>query len=96
MRDRATSIAPIRFPDRLRLRVPRGMAAAVELAASQHHTSPSEWCRQMLLRGLEADGVSIEIQTHSAERRMSDVGASPARNENRRAGTRSEGICEPR
>jgi hypothetical protein len=48
-----------RFPDRFCLRVPRGLPAAVELAAQRHHTSPSEWARQTLLRGLEADGVRL-------------------------------------
>jgi hypothetical protein len=50
---------PIRFPDRFRLRVPRGLPGAIELAALRHHTSPSEWARQVLLRGLEAEGVRL-------------------------------------
>lgn len=51
--------ASVRFPVRIGLRVPRGMPAAVEIAAKQRHTSPSEWARQALLRGLEAEGVRL-------------------------------------
>ena len=55
----ATTDTTIRFPDRMRLRVPAGLPAAVETAARQRHTSPSEWARQAILRGLEADGVHL-------------------------------------
>ena len=47
------------YPDKLRLRVPRGLPAALELAARQRNTSPAEWARQALLRGLAADGVRL-------------------------------------
>ena len=50
----------IRFPQRMRLRVPQGLPAAVEAAARQRHTSASEWARQAILRGLEADGLHLE------------------------------------
>ena len=49
----------IRFPEALRLRVPRGMPAAVEAAARKHHTSSPEWVRQLLLRGLAAEGLRL-------------------------------------
>ena len=47
------------YPDKLRLRVPRGLPAALELAARQRNTSPAEWARQALLRGLAADRVCL-------------------------------------
>ena len=47
------------YPDKLRLRVPRGLPAALEFAARQRNTSPAEWARQALLRGLAADGVRL-------------------------------------
>jgi hypothetical protein len=50
---------PTRFPQRLALRVPLGFSAALEIAARQNHTSPSEWARQAVLRALEADGVRL-------------------------------------
>jgi hypothetical protein len=57
----------IRFPEALRLRVPRGFPAAVAKAANRRHTTPAEWVRQMLLRSLEADGVHLgdcgEVET---------------------------------
>ena len=57
----ATATEPtIRFPDRMRLRAPKGLPAAIEIAARRHHTSPSEWARQTLLRGLEAEGLRLE------------------------------------
>jgi hypothetical protein len=49
----------VHYPEKMRLRLPRGMPEALALAAGQHHTTPSEWVRQTLLRGLQADGVSI-------------------------------------
>jgi hypothetical protein len=48
-----------RFPQRVTLRAPRGLLAAVELAAERHHSSPAEWMRQALLRALHQDGVSL-------------------------------------
>ena len=52
-------MAVTRYPEELRLRLPRGMPEALSLAAGQHHTTPTEWARQALLRGLQAEGVSI-------------------------------------
>jgi hypothetical protein len=54
-----TADTSIRFPERFRLRTPRGLMAAVEIAAKRHHTSPSEWARQALLRALARDGVQL-------------------------------------
>jgi predicted HicB family RNase H-like nuclease len=59
MQSTLTREAPVRFPERFRLRAPRGLSAALELAAERHHTSPSEYARQALLKGLEADGLSL-------------------------------------
>ena len=53
------SASTVHYPDKLRLRVPRGLPDALRLAARQRHTSPSEWARQVLLRGLEAQGVQL-------------------------------------
>lgn len=50
---------PARFPEALRLRVPAGMPAAVQAAAKRHHTSPPEWIRQAILRGLSAEGLRL-------------------------------------
>jgi hypothetical protein len=49
----------VHYPEKMRLRLPRGMPEALALAAGQHHTTPSEWVRQALLRSLEADGVCL-------------------------------------
>jgi hypothetical protein len=51
--------SPVHFPDKLRLRVPRGLPDALRLAARQRHTTPAEWARQTLLRGLAAEGVQL-------------------------------------
>lgn len=64
-----TSSAPTRFPDRLRLRAPRGLCAAIEVAAERRHTSSAEWARQALLRSLEAEGVCLRdgsVETRAA------------------------------
>lgn len=49
----------VRFPDRLRLRTPRGLPAAVEFASKRRNTTPAEWARQALLRSLEAEGIQL-------------------------------------
>jgi hypothetical protein len=49
----------IRYQEKMSLRAPRGLAAAIERAAAQRHTGPSEWARQALLRSLEQDGVTL-------------------------------------
>ena len=64
-----TSSAPIKFPDRLRLRAPRGLSNAIQIAAERHHTSASEWARQALLRSLEAEGLCLRngnVETRAA------------------------------
>jgi hypothetical protein len=53
------SASAVAYPDRIRLRVPKGLPDALRLAARQKHTTASEWARQALLRGLEADGVRL-------------------------------------
>jgi hypothetical protein len=57
----------VHFPACLRLRVPQGLPAAVQQAAKQHHTTPSEWARQTLLRGLAAEGVQLSESQASGE-----------------------------
>ena len=61
------------YPDKLRQRVPRGLPAALELAARQRNTSPAEWARQALLRGLAADGVRLS----DGRFQISEVSAAP-------------------
>jgi hypothetical protein len=55
----ANMAAVTRYPEELRLRLPRGMPEALSLAAGQHLTTPTEWARQALLRSLQAEGVCI-------------------------------------
>jgi hypothetical protein len=57
------SMAVTRYPEELRLRLPRGMPEALSLTAGQHHTTPTEWARQALLRTLQAEGVSLRDGT---------------------------------
>ena len=53
------SASTVHYPDKLRLRVPRGLPDALRLAAKQRHTTPAEWARQTLLRGLAQEGVPL-------------------------------------
>jgi hypothetical protein len=48
-----------RYPGTLRLRTPGGMSKAIEHVARRHHQSASEWTRQLILRGLESEGVPL-------------------------------------
>jgi len=47
------------FEETLRLRTPRGLNAALQLAARRRLTSPSEWTRQAILAQLESVGVRL-------------------------------------
>jgi hypothetical protein len=47
------------FPQLLRIKVPEGLPAAVEVAAKQRHQSAPEWVRQAILKSLELDGVRL-------------------------------------
>jgi hypothetical protein len=51
--------AKTHFPEKLRLRAPSGLKAAVQLAAERNHTTPAEWARQAILRALAHDGVRL-------------------------------------
>ena len=48
-----------RFPARMCLRAPQGLQEALEVAARQRHSNPSEYARQALLGALAADGVRL-------------------------------------
>ena len=52
-----------RFPEDLRVKVPRGAQAAIAAAAQLKHTSHSEYVRQAILRCLDADGVKLRRGT---------------------------------
>jgi hypothetical protein len=49
----------VHYPDKLRLRVPRGLPAALQEVARQHNTTPSELARRALLKVLEAEGLAL-------------------------------------
>jgi hypothetical protein len=71
-----TEISVHRFPQRLAFRAPAGLPQAIEAAARQRHTNPSEWTRQAVLRALEADGV--RLSTDSRVSRPSPVQSARA------------------
>ena len=56
---RATDATSVLFPERMRVRTPKGLPAAIEAAARQHHTAPAEYVRQSLLRAIAADGIHL-------------------------------------
>jgi hypothetical protein len=59
----------VRLPERFRLRTPRGLSAAIEIAAGRHHQTPAEFARQALLRALEQDGLRLlDGRVETAER----------------------------
>lgn len=51
--------AQTNYPDKLRLRVPEGLPAAMRIAARRNNTSPSEWARRALLMGLATEGLKL-------------------------------------
>ena len=71
------SASTVNYPDKIRLRVPRGLPDALRLAAKQSHTTPAEWARQALLRGLEAQGVQLgegELLLAVADKKSKEIG----------------------
>jgi hypothetical protein len=71
------------FPDKLRLRTPKGLPRAIEVAAATRHTQPSEWARQALIRGLAHDGLTLlpdgQVGSTGGDRRSAgaaDAGAA--------------------
>jgi hypothetical protein len=48
------------YPERLTLRVPRGLPHAIEAAARSQLTSPSEYVRRAVLKALNADGIRLK------------------------------------
>jgi predicted HicB family RNase H-like nuclease len=49
-----------RYPEAARLRLPKGMSAALATAAQRRHQSISDWTRQALLRCLEVEGIIVD------------------------------------
>jgi hypothetical protein len=45
--------------DKIVISVPASFLGAVKLASRRRHMTSPEYCRQMLLRALEADGVRL-------------------------------------
>ena len=74
------SASTVHYPDKLRLRVPRGLPDALRLAARQRHTTLSEWARRALLHALEAEGVRLgnEPMQEGSEAEPSGPNALPA------------------
>jgi hypothetical protein len=63
----------VTYDETLRLRAPRGLHAALQLAARQRHTTSAEWARQTLLQGLEAAGVRLrdgEVELSERDQRI--------------------------
>jgi hypothetical protein len=52
--------AAARFPEALKLRVPRGMGAALATVARRRHQTASDYLRQLVLDRLEAEGVRLD------------------------------------
>jgi hypothetical protein len=50
---------PLNFPEHMRLRLPQGLRAAIQVAAAERYQAPAEWARQALVRILEADGIAL-------------------------------------
>ena len=69
----------VHFPDRLRLRWPRGRRTAIEMAAAAQNTTPSEWSRRALLQGLQADRLHLRngqiavVRTHDCRSRRAHI-----------------------
>ena len=50
------------FGESIQIRGPRGLNAAVRTLARRKHSTASEVVRQIVIRGLEAEGVKIPVE----------------------------------
>ena len=50
------------FPESMQIRGPRGLIAAVRTLARRKHSTQSETVRQLVIRGLEAEGVTLPVE----------------------------------
>lgn len=48
-----------KFPTLVKFRAPNGFQQALSAAARRHHTSASEWARQVLLREMRREGLRL-------------------------------------
>lgn len=55
----ASSDGRARFPEGLKAKAPKGMAAAIAVAAQLRNTTNAEYVRQALLRAMASDGVML-------------------------------------
>jgi hypothetical protein len=53
-----------RFPNRLVVRTPAGLSAAIAAAARLNLTSSAEWTRRAILHALKAEGVRLDPDGH--------------------------------
>ena len=62
-----------RFPNRLFVRTPAGLSAAIEAAARRHFMTASEYTRRCLLLAIKKDGIRLgmdgQVDTGAADRR---------------------------
>ena len=50
------------FPEKIEVRGPRGFRAALRAVAMRKHTHSSEVIRQIVIAGLEAEGVTLPVE----------------------------------
>lgn len=48
-----------KYPTLVKFRAPDGFQQALSAAARRHHTSASEWARQVLLREMRREGLRL-------------------------------------
>jgi hypothetical protein len=65
--------------DRIVLSVPLSFRGAAKIAARRRHMTSPEYCRQMLLRALEADGVRLPREVAAYSHVPSFTAALPPR-----------------
>ena len=70
MQDRADELT---FPERLGLRLPRGLGDALAEVAARQHTTRSEVIRQTLIREVEAHGLTLEPELREV---AADIGGN--------------------
>jgi hypothetical protein len=49
----------VHLPDKMRVRVPKGLPAAVQAAASREFTTPSDFVRRAIVQAVKTAGVEL-------------------------------------
>jgi hypothetical protein len=66
---------PVHLPEKMRVRVPRGLPALVQAAASRECTTPSDFIRRAIVQAVRTAGVELRADGRIEQREEGRRGA---------------------